>query len=340
MTSEPAPSPRTLRIDRVRVPFRQPFRTARGDWEARESWIVRVQFEDGAERAGEVPVPFGGMPEAAPSDAALEAAVADAVATASCPVAGPAADVGVNATIEAAGADRLAAAAVRAVGEGFRTLKVKVGGEASSAELVERVRAVRDAVGPATRVRLDANGAWDEVTAIERLRAVAPLDLELVEQPVEPGDAEALARVRRAGGVPVAADEGVSSLADAERLLLAGAVDALVVKPSRVGGWRGASRIGELALSAGVPVVVSTMFETGIGLGVAACAAARLAAITPPGVPQLDHGLATADLLLDDLAVGLPRPEGGRLRALAAVPDADAIERYRVAAPIVRELGA
>jgi o-succinylbenzoate synthase len=146
--------------------------------------------------------------------------------------------------------------------------------------------------------------------------------------------------VRARSGVPIAADEAVTSVAAAEGLLLASAVDALVVKPGRVGGLAAARRIGELAYSAGVPVVLSTMFETGIGVGGALGVAARLAPILPPGVAALDHGLATLGLLEDDLLAEAVHVEAGRAHLGALLPDDAAIEQYRVAEPLADGWGA
>jgi L-alanine-DL-glutamate epimerase-like enolase superfamily enzyme len=325
-----------LRIDRVRVPFRRPFLAARGPWLARESWIIRVRTAAGV-GAAEVPIEAG-EPQpttvaAAFADPRLGAAIADAEALA----AGSrviAAAVGVNATLEAAPLDDLVADALGAVGRGFRTLKLKAGTEGTTAELAERVRVLRDVLGPQVRLRLDVNGAWDRWTAIERLAAVAGFDVELVEQPIPAGVPAELAALRARSAVPVAADEAVASVAAAEALLVAGAVDALVVKPARVGGLAAARRVGELAYSAGVPVILSTFFETGVGVGGALGVAAALAGIRPPGVAALDHGLATTDLLEDDLLTVPVLVERGRAESAGGPPDAAAIERYRVAEPL------
>ncbi len=324
-----------VRLDRVRVPFRRPFATSAGVWAARESWIVRVRGAGGV-GAAEVPVETGDLRlrtlVEALEDRRLGAAMADAAAAAERPRGGL--DVGVNATLEAGPIDDLIADARAAVALGFGTLKVKVGAEAGSQELAERIGALRAAVGGGVRLRLDANGAWEPSTAVERLAAVARFDIEVVEQPVPVGEPAELALVRARSGVPIAADEAVASVAAAEALLLASAVDALVVKPGRVGGLGAARRIGELAYSAGIPVVLSTLFETGIGVAGALGVAAGLAAILPPGVAALDHGLATLGLLEDDLLAEPIRVEAGRARVGALLPDDAAIERYRIAEPL------
>ncbi len=205
--------------------------------------------------------------------------------------------------------------------------------------LVDRVRAVREAIGTDVRLRLDVNGAWDPPTAEDRLEALARFDLEYVEQPLAGDDAAALADLRRRVRVPIAADETVTSVKAARELLEAGAVDVLVVKPARVGGLVVGAEIATLAAEHGVPVVVSTLFETGIGIAAALAMAAALPEVdgTPGGV---DHGLATAGLLEHDLLRGELVVEDGRMwlpdspgpGGLGIEVDLAAVDRYRAEA--------
>lgn len=236
--------------------------------------------------------------------------------------------IAVNATIGALDPDRAARAAAEAVRAGFACLKLKVGGEATVGELVERVAAVRAAAGAETKLRLDVNGAWDADRAIAWLAALAPFGIEYVEQPVPADRPDELARVRRSAAVAVAADEAIDGLGGARAILAADAADVLVVKPGRVGGPRAARRIAEEAAAVGVLVVISSLFESGVGLA----AALHLAATLPD--PSWAHGLATADLLVSDLLLDGPTPAGGRLRVpdgpgLGVRLDPTALERWR-----------
>ena len=290
----------------VRVPFRRPVETAAGTWTHRDSWIVRERRPDGSVAHGE-----GSTPEAAvPLDSLPE------LAGRSVPV---------NALLGGGPIDEVVARARAAVESGFGTIKMKVGAERSDTELGMRVGAVREAIGPAVKLRLDANGAWEPATAGERIRAVAGYDIEFVEQPI-PASAGigALARLQAASPVRIAADESVVSARAAGELLDAGAADVLVVKPSRLGGWEAARDAIELVRRTAVPVVLSTMFETGAGIWVAL----RLAATLPEGPA---HGLATADLLESDL---LKRPleiVDGRMIVPERIElDESALDRYAV----------
>ena len=161
------------------------------------------------------------------------------------------------------------------------------------ADDLARVEAVRDALGPAGRVRVDANGAWDVDTAVA---AIAALDraaggLEYVEQPC--ASVEDLAAVRRRVAVPIAADESIRRAADPYRVRDLGAADIAVLKVQPLGGVRACLRIAE---DIGMPVVVSSALETSLGLAAGVALAAAL--------PRLDHacGLATRSLLTGDVA--------------------------------------
>ncbi len=141
--------------------------------------------------------------------------------------------------------------------------------------------------------------------------------------------------------VPIAADESVTSVKAARELLDAGAVDVLVVKPARVGGLVVGAEIAALAAERGVPVVVSTLFETGVGIAAALAMAAALPVVVPGGrsTPP-DHGLATAGLLEHDLLRAELVVEDGRMwlpdepgpGGLGIEVDEDAVARYRAEA--------
>jgi O-succinylbenzoate synthase len=189
---------------------------------------------------------------------------------------------------------------------GFPAVKVKVRDAAG----IALVRAVRDAVGPAVAVRVDANGAWDVDTAIDMIRRLARFDLELVEQPV--ASVDDLARVRRAVDVRVAADECIRSLDDARRLRALDAADVIVVKQQPLGGVRAALDVVD---AAGVPAVVTSMMETSVGIAAGLALAAAL--------PELPFacGLGTATSLPADVTSDPLVPVEGMLRVRTVVPD-------------------
>ena len=219
--------------------------------------------------------------------------------------AAPAESVPVNATVGDGTPDETAAEAGRAVDAGFDCLKLKIGARDLDAD-VERVRAVRDAVGDGVALRADANGAWDRETARRALDALTPFGLAYVEQPLPADDLDGLAALRggdRAEGtdggdgderVPIAADESVAARGIGA-VLDAGAADAVVCKPMALGGPDRALAAALLARSAAVDPVVTTTIDA----VVARTAAVHVAAAVPDVSPC---GLATGALLDEDLA--------------------------------------
>jgi o-succinylbenzoate synthase len=226
-----------------------------------------------------------------------------------------ASEVAVNATL-GAGPPEAAAEAARAFSlAGFGTFKVKVGVGGADADEA-RLRAVRVAVPLAARLRIDANGAWSEGEALGLLNRWRALELEFVEQPLDPRALDAQVRLAAASPVPIAADEGVRSEEDARRLLEARAAHLLVLKPMLLGGVLTAYRIARLALGQGVPVVLSTALEGAYGRTAALHVAAAVQALQGellPGAAAIAHGLATAAWLREDLVAPFPEPVRGKL---------------------------
>ncbi|MGX1703017.1 o-succinylbenzoate synthase [Microbacterium sp. NPDC055357] len=211
--------------------------------------------------------------------------------------------VPVNATVPAVPAASVAGVLARF--DGCRTAKVKVGGESTLADDIARVAAVRQALGPEGRIRVDANGAWNIDEAERAIHAFAEYDLEYAEQPCATVDELAELRRRVAYmGIPIAADESVRKADDPLAVARAGAADLLVVKAQPLGGVRRALDIVE---AAGLPAVVSSALDTSIGLAMGVALAAAL--------PELDYdcGLGTASLLTADVVAAPLTPRGGSL---------------------------
>lgn len=229
--------------------------------------------------------------------------------------------IGVNATVPDIEAARVAEVLARFAG--CRTAKVKVAEPGQTlADDVARVRAVREAMGPEGRIRVDANGAWNVDEAEHAVHALNEFDLEYVEQPCAtvPELAELRTRVKYMG-IPVAADESIRKSSDPLAVAREKAADLLVIKTQPLGGITHALQI---ITAAGLPVVVSSALDTAIGLSQGAALAAAL--------PTLDYdcGLGTASLFLDDVAD--LRPVDGSISAERVVPDAAALTRLSASA--------
>ena len=205
----------------------------------------------------------------------------------------------------------------------YPSVKVKVG-RLSPDDEVNRIARVRDLIGPTVGLRVDANGAWDVETAVATLTRLARYDLEFAEQPV--ASLSDLRAVRRRVTVPIAADECVRSVADARRLHATDAADVLVLKVQPLGGVRAALAIADAAR---VPAVVSSMYETSIGLAAGLALAAAL-----PTLP-FACGLATLAEIAGDVTATPLEPHHGVLTIDAAFPpqpSSELLARYAVAA--------
>ena len=227
--------------------------------------------------------------------------------------------VPVNVTVPAVGPEQ-AAAIVRA-GNGCTTAKVKVAEPGQTrAEEEARLEAVRDALGPAGRIRVDANGGWSVDEAVEAVRALdrAAGGLEYVEQPC--ASVEDLARVRRRVDVPVAADESIRRAEDPYRVRDLEAADVAVLKVQPLGGVRACLRIAE---DIGLPVVVSSALESSVGIAAGVALAAAL--------PELPYacGLATVQLLTADVVAHPLLPRDGALPVVRPEVDLAALDRVR-----------
>jgi len=292
-------------------------RTSRGVHDVREGIVVLVRDGSRVGRGDAAPLPEMGtetlaecmeqlrgataevLPQSPAARCALDQALLDLAAQrAGVPLARllhPEAPLRVRASalLSALGMPELAREAQRAVAEGFDTLKLKVGFDDDYA----RAAVVRDAVGPEVKLRLDANGAWEAEAALVKLRQLAPLGIELCEQPTP--DLRGLA----ASPVPLGADEMVAS--DPE-----GALDraqCIVLKPMLLGGISRAWELAQKAHHRGRSVIVTSSLEGAVGRAGAAHLAAAVLALGPHPAA----GIATGRLFgeVDPLA-----PEAGVVR--------------------------
>ena len=151
--------------------------------------------------------------------------------------------------------------------DGFTVLKVKVGTDARGD--LDRVRAVRAAVGPDVRIRLDANQGWTPREAVRVIRGIedAGLDVELVEQPVSRWDLDGLAWVSDRVDTPVLADESVFGVRDLVEVIRRRAADLVNVKLAKCGGLDQARALLALAEAHGMGTLVGSMMEGPIGVG-------------------------------------------------------------------------
>ncbi len=307
------------------LPFREPYVTARGHLDQREMVLLRLRTEDGLTGLGEA-VPLSlrggatlarvvdeleGLGELSELD---EADLSGGVGSLSPPARcagltalmdlrgrraaaeghsspGSVEAVRCNATLVAGEPAAVADDALCWAGEGFSTFKLKLG----TGDDVAQVRAVREAVGPAARIRVDANASWDVEGAKRTLAELEELDVELAEQPV--ATLEEAAEVAAATAIPIAGDESVESRADAERAVALEACALAGVKLSKVGGPEEAIAIAEL-----LPSYLSSALDGPVGIAAAAQVAQTLRESAPGEGVGLAHGLATQRLFASTIA--------------------------------------
>ena len=197
--------------------------------------------------------------------------------------------VSCNATLSSGEPDQVARQAIEWTTQGFRTVKLKLGAERDR----EMVAAVRQAVGPEVRIRVDANGIWSPEEAIARLAEIEPHSIELAEQPAP--DLAGLAAVRKETSIPIAADESVVTVKDARSAAKLGACELATGKLAKAGGIR-----ASLEVAAELPTYLSSALDGPVGIA----AAAHVAQCLPAGEPAsgLDHGLATSELFAENIA--------------------------------------
>ncbi|MEA2523463.1 MAG: L-Ala-D/L-Glu epimerase [Thermomicrobiales bacterium] len=161
--------------------------------------------------------------------------------------------------------EEMARDAARHVGDGFRTVKVKVGDGANWRLDAARIAAVREAIGPEIGLKVDVNQGWKTAgVAIAAIRACLSSAPDHVEQPVAWWDLEGLAEVRRQTGATIMVDEGCHGPRDVLRVTALRAADLVNIKLMKCGGLIGALTLNAIAETAGIVAQVGTMVESSI----------------------------------------------------------------------------
>jgi L-alanine-DL-glutamate epimerase-like enolase superfamily enzyme len=204
--------------------------------------------------------------------------------------------------------DGLARQAAEAEARGFRVLYLKIGLD-DAADLA-CVAAVRQAIRPATRLRVDANDAWTAPHAVRMIEALVPFGLDFVEQPTPLDDLAALAEVRRAVAVPICANEVAWHPAEWREVLRQEAADVLCVNVAWCGGPTRMLEVARMGAARGVGLVRHT-----IDVGINDYAALHVLAAAPGAVDG--HQFMASHLADDVLASGPVASDGRPLR----VPD-------------------
>ena len=235
--------------------------------------------------------------------------------------------VALNAWIGTVPAAQAAREAVAWSERGFRTAKIKVSGATDAG--LERVAAVRAAVGDGMALRVDFNESLTVDEAPAFIRRLEPYALTLVEQPIPRTDIAGLARIRAAIGIPLMADESVTDPAALVEIIRRQAADLVKLKVMKQGGLLRTLDMVACAAAAGLRVVVGH----GFGLTLSTLAEATVAAVSQAvidgceavGPLKMDGDVVVDPVSLDAGVIRVPDAPG-----LGASLDPDALKRYRV----------
>ncbi len=155
--------------------------------------------------------------------------------------------------------------AARYVADGFRTIKIKVGRPGTDLD-VRMIATVRQRLGDLIELKVDANTAYSSpMQAIQEIRRMEEYRLQLVEQPLKGGQLEGMALVRSHISTPMLADESMWRWQDAYAVARAGAADVLNIYVSEAGGLLAASKAFAIGEAAGLPALIGSQCELGIG---------------------------------------------------------------------------
>ncbi len=234
--------------------------------------------------------------------------------------------------------DRACAEATEAIGEGIRTIKLKVGRDPRYD--VDVVREIRSTVGPDVDVVVDANQGWPTPkAAIAVIRRMEEYGVRYVEQPVE-GLAQ-MARVAHAVDTPIMADESAWTAADVLEIVERGAADMISMYTTKPGGLLKAKKLAAVAEAAGLPLNVNGSHETGVGNAANLHLVASTAAVTEAGVFPVttvrgqEPTQMAGRMYEDDIVTESFRYEDGALLVsdrpgLGVELDPEKVERYRL----------
>ncbi len=211
--------------------------------------------------------------------------------------------------------------------KGFNTIKIKIGLDPDKD--LERVKIVRNALGNEIKLRVDANQGYDRTTALNVLEKMEPIALEWIEQPLPDWDLEGLAMLANHLETPIALDESVYTVHDAERAITAAAADVINIKLPKCGGIYRSQKIAHACEEKGIPCFLGGCLETTPGTA----AQAHFYTSTP-------NILSAAEMegpwcYVDDVVKNLMDIENGEIQipegpGIGVTIDEEKVARYKI----------
>jgi L-alanine-DL-glutamate epimerase-like enolase superfamily enzyme len=209
---------------------------------------------------------------------------------------------------------------------GFKAFKVKVG--IDSEKDVQVIKALRENLGSDVLLYADANMAYSVSTAVRTLRRMEEFGLAFVEEPLPVWDQKGRLKVSRSISIPIMGDESVFTPQEVAREIELGAIGIISIKTPRT-GYTLSLKIVHMAENAGIPCLIGTQAETGVGtLASAHFGAARRNVSYPSEISfflSLKDDLLAEPISLQDGVIELPRRPGN-----GAILDEEKIKRYRM----------
>jgi L-Ala-D/L-Glu epimerase len=191
--------------------------------------------------------------------------------------------------------NKMAADAIKIKNQGYPTIKIKLGKDGKKD--VERMKAIRAAVGDAIPLRIDANQGWEVEEAIETLKALATLNIQHCEEPIARWKFMQLPKVKKESPIPIMADESCGDDHDAERLIQLNACDYMNIKLGKSGGIFKALKMARMAEKANIHLQVGAMLESRLAM-----TAFAHYALCSPAIEHYDFD--TALMFSDDPVTG------------------------------------
>jgi muconate cycloisomerase len=209
-----------------------------------------------------------------------------------------------------------------------RGFKIKLGSGAIDRD-IEHVASIAKAIAGRGSLRIDANQAWDELTATKAIAALEAIGVTLIEQPLSKTNLEGMARLTARFDVAIMADEAVSTPHDTLAYAKYHAADVVALKIAKAGGLSATKTVASIATTAGLSLYGGTMLEGTIGTIASLHAFASLPQAFPFGTELFGPLLLRDDIVQErptygNFSIAVPNKPG-----LGVAIDEDKLAHYR-----------
>lgn len=167
-------------------------------------------------------------------------------------------------TVSVGNIEKMVADALQIQQKGFPVIKVKLG--KGGKEDVERIKAIRQAIGAELPLRIDANQGWSPQEAIDTLRALERYHIQHCEEPIARWNYMTLPEIKKASPIPIMSDESCGDPHDLKRLIQLKACDSINIKLGKSGGIFKALQMIRLAEAANMKIQLGAFMESRLAM--------------------------------------------------------------------------